>query len=69
MFYSLDIKKCSLGIICYLLSVRSDIKDDVMENGMLELCLKHVELFPEDDIDEEILTLSLDLISKAVSLI
>jgi hypothetical protein len=36
---------------------------------MLELCLKHVELFPEDDIDEEILTLSLDLISKAVSLI
>lgn len=63
MIYSIDIKKIALNILCYLVVVRSDAKNEILENGVLEQCIRHIDLYPEDDVDEEILALSLELIS------
>lgn len=46
---------------------RSDAKIEIIENGIIELCLNNIDKYPEDDIDHEILCLSLSLVSLAVS--
>ena len=38
-----------------------------MENGVVELGLNNIDRYPEDDVDPEIMTLSLSLIAQAVT--
>lgn len=61
--YSIDIKKISLSILCNLIVSREDAKIELLENGVIELCINNIDKYPEDDIDHEILCHSLDLIS------
>eukprot|EP00347_Sterkiella_histriomuscorum_P022045 403331879 len=64
--YNIDIKKVSLSILCNLVKNRDDAKLEILENGVIDLCLNNVDKYPEDDIDHEILCSSLSLISQAV---
>ena len=43
--------------------VRDEAKVEILDCGVLEQCLSHIEKYPDDDIDHDILSLSLDLIS------
>ena len=49
--------------------VRDEAKVEILDCGVLEQCLSHIEKYPDDDIDHDILSLSLDLISQSVSTI
>lgn len=51
-----------------LIESRNDVKIEVMDNGVLDLCLNHIDKYPEDDIDSQILNLSLTIITSAVRL-
>jgi hypothetical protein len=63
--FSIEIKKCSLSILKNLAQSRDDAKTEFLDNGILDQCLTYIETYPNDDIDNEILGLSLDLISQA----
>jgi hypothetical protein len=43
--------------------IRSDAKEEILDCGILEICIKHIELYPDDDVDLDVLVLSLDIIS------
>ena len=60
----MDIKKTALSILCQLLKLKgSDIKQEMLDLGVIGQCIANVEKYPEDDVDPEILCLSLDLLA------
>lgn len=46
--------------------VREDCRTEMKDWGVLEQCLKHVESYPDEEVDDDTLALSLDLISQSV---
>lgn len=63
----MDIKKSALSMLGNMATIRSDAKNEVNEHGVLQQCLKHIENFPDEDVDSSVLVLSLGIISQAVS--
>ncbi|CDW82063.1 UNKNOWN [Stylonychia lemnae] len=64
--YNIDIKKCSLSIMCNLVLLKEEVKFEIFDNGVIELCIHNIDKYPEDDIDAETLCLSLNLVSQVV---
>lgn len=50
-----------------MIKSREEAKIEIMENGVVELGLNNIDRYPEDDVDPEIMTLSLSLIAQAVT--
>jgi len=42
------------------------VKTDLLHTGLLEQCLKHVEIYPDEEVDTEIMSSSLELLSLSV---
>lgn len=43
LIYRIEIKKSALKILNYLVVNRDDAKNEVLEHGVIEQCIKHVD--------------------------
>jgi len=46
-----------------LVQSRDDAKHEIIETEIIDLCINLIDKYPEEDVDHEILCLSLTLIS------
>ena len=49
--------------MCNLVQLKEEVKFEIFDNGVIEICINHIDKYPEDDIDADTLCLSLNLIS------
>ena len=61
-----EIRKSSLETLAYLSRTRMDVQDIILEIGILDLSLQYIQDYPKDQIDKEVLSHSLDIVSYII---
>jgi hypothetical protein len=49
--------------MCYMAESRDDIKTEIRESGVIQECVRFIELYPQEDIDTSVLSATFNLLS------
>ena len=63
----IEIRLIGLQMMSYLSSIRPDVQKLINQIGILELCLQYIQNYPDELIDADIVSTSLDILQSVLS--